>query len=114
MGSVAYNRKWRKANPKKYAYLTLKANAKRRGKVFALTFEEFCAFCYRYKYIGKKGRTADGYGVDRIDEAVGYIASNIQLKKNGNNVRKYKLYEMQSKSVVTAVIQEPDDKDLPF
>jgi len=104
---------WRKANPKKYAYQTLRNNAKRRGKEFTITYEYFCVFCYRYKYIGRKGRTADGYGIDRINETKGYVPGNIAIKKNGNNTRKYKAYEWSTKYGTTVTVEE-NKEDSPF
>lgn len=109
-----YVRKWREKNPKMYAYITLRDNAKRRNKPFTITFEDFCEFCYRYKYIGKKGRTKDGYGVDRIREELGYVPGNIAIKKNGNNTRKYKTYEWQTKIGMTVTVNQQEDEDLPF
>jgi hypothetical protein len=109
--ALARLRKWRKENPKKYAYLTLKDNAKRRGKDFSITYEEFLIFCYRYKYIGKKGRTKTGYGVDRFDETKGYTLDNMRLKLNGNNVRKYKSWDMATRSAVTVTMIDSEIKD---
>lgn len=95
--------------------MTLRSNSKRRGKEFTLSFEYFCDFCYRYKYVGKKGRTSDGYGIDRIDETKGYIPGNIAIKKNGNNTRKYKEYCYMTKQAQVITVEElPEDSDLPF
>lgn len=114
--AAASNKRWRERNPKKYAYLTLKANAKRRKKLFDLTYEDFEKFCYRYKYIGKKGRTAEGYGVDRKREEDGYTLDNMRILKNGNNVKKYKSYDWESRTGVTVTTIETaeDRKDNPF
>ena len=98
--------KWRKDNPVHYAYLTLKANAKRRHKDFDLTLDQFKQFCYRYKYIGKKGRSKDGYGVDRVDETKGYTLGNMRILKNGNNVKKYKAYDFMTRTALTQTIRE--------
>jgi hypothetical protein len=73
-------------------------------KTFSLTLEEFKYFCYRYKYIGKKGRTKTGYGVDREREEDGYTLDNMRLKKNGNNTRKYKAYDLQHRTAVTVTV----------
>jgi hypothetical protein len=42
--STCYSRNWKKNNPIRYAYQTAKDNAKRRGKVFELSFEEYKEF----------------------------------------------------------------------
>lgn len=107
------NKRWRENNPKKYAYMTLRDNAKRRGKVFAITYEDFCKFCYRYKYLGKKGRTAEGYGVDREREEDGYTLDNMRIKKNGNNTKKYKSYDWESRTGTTVTV-ENINVDNPF
>ena len=83
------SRLWREKNPEKSAYLNLKSNAKRRGKHFDLTFEDFCKFCVKTKYMKKRGITRMSYHVDRIDENKGYTINNIQILTNIENVKKY-------------------------
>ena len=92
---------WRKANPMKYAYQTLKDNAKRRHKEFTLSFEFFEKWCYKYKYLDKKGISRDGYGIDRIKEEYGYHEWNIQIMKNPDNVTKYKVYDLERRTAMT-------------
>lgn len=79
-------------NPYKYAYQTLKDNAKRRGKVFELTFEQFCEFAIKTDYIAKKGIKKNSIHIDRIKEEVGYIIDNIQPLTNSQNIKKYLKY----------------------
>ena len=79
-------------NPEKYAYQTLKDNAKRRGKEFTLTLEQFCKFAIKTNYIAKKGRRKDSIHIDRIRENDGYTEDNIQALTNTQNVRKYLKY----------------------
>lgn len=83
------NREARERDPARYAYHRLKANAKRRGKLFDLTLEEFRRFATATDYLKAKGRRATCYHVDRIDERRGYTADNIQPLTNRANVRKY-------------------------
>lgn len=111
--STKQTRSWKQRNPLRYAYQTLKDNAKRRGKEFALTIDEFAQFCYRYKYLGKKGRESDGYGVDRRDESKGYTLDNMCIKRNGNNTKKFKLYEWRTKQA-QVVTYEEDESENPF
>lgn len=115
-----YQREYRKRNPLKYAYLTLKHNAKRRGHAFELTFEDFKAFCYVTDYIGKKGITKTSYSIDRIDNTKGYILSNIRVVTVSDNSKKGTKvlhYDWQHK-VATVIKEEPifteEDEDLPF
>lgn len=79
-------------NPYKYAYQTLKDNAKRRGKVFELTFEQFCEFAIKTDYITRKGIKKNSIHIDRIKEDVGYKIDNIQPLTNSQNIKKYLKY----------------------
>lgn len=80
-----------KANPLRYAYRHLKANAKRRGKPFDLTLAEFAEFAQRTEHITCRSRTATSYHIDRIDPTLGYTASNIQVLTNRENVLKQRV-----------------------
>jgi hypothetical protein len=78
-------RKYREKYPIKYAYDTIKANAKRRGKSFLLTYKEFEKFCKDSGYHKLKGITPDALSVDRVDNLKGYSVDNIKaitLKDN--------------------------------
>jgi hypothetical protein len=75
------------------SYNTLRYNAKRRGKAFDLTFEQFKEFCRKTNYINKKGKTASSYSIDRIRPAEGYTVDNIQvLTLAANSLKKYTDY----------------------
>lgn len=82
----------RKKFPIKYAYQTLKDNAKRRGKEFTISLEDFEDFCIKTNYIAKKGIYKDTFHIDRIKEQEGYTKENIQTLTNSENVRKYLKY----------------------
>lgn len=84
------SRKHRQANPVRASYNALKANAKRRGKVFTLTFEYFAQFCRETEYIAGKGRTASSYTIDRKINELGYTNDNIQVLTLEENARKGK------------------------
>jgi len=79
--------------PVRYAYETLRSNAKRRGKSFTLTFEEFSTFCVETNYIDLKGRHINGLSVDRINPSKGYSADNIQALTIRENSSKKDSYE---------------------
>lgn len=81
-------------HPDKYAYKNLKTNAKRRGKEFSLTFEEFIEFAIKHNYIAGKGITKTGLHIDRIDNRKGYTIDNIQVLTNSENIRKYMTYDI--------------------
>lgn len=83
------SRKYRKNHPLKSAYQNLKNNAKRRGKEFSLTLEQFAQFAVNTFYMDKRGKHHNGLHIDRIDETRGYHADNIQPLTNTENVKKY-------------------------
>lgn len=75
---ACYTRAFRFRNPLKYVYNTLKDNAKRRGKDFSLTFEEFSSFVKDTNYMDGRGRTKFDLSIDRRDNEHGYHAWNIR------------------------------------
>jgi len=90
-------RDWRSANPIRAAYTNLKQNASRRKKSFAITFEEFAAWCKETNYITRKGREGDKMHIDRINHLKGYSIDNIQIlscrenSQKGNREKKLKV-----------------------
>lgn len=97
------SRKYRANNQMMASYMTLRDNAKRRRKVFTITFDYFREFCYKTEYIQGKGRTKGCFTIDRIREDLGYVPGNIQKLEIGANKKKHLLYEYQTKhaTVVT-------------
>jgi hypothetical protein len=84
-----HRHRFRKENdPLKYAYRILQSNAKRRGKEFNLTFQEFQTFCLVSGYLEGKGKCALSYSIDRIDPAVGYEIDNLQVLTLSENTKK--------------------------
>lgn len=80
-------------DPVAYTYNLLKSNARRRGKAFDLTLEEFRAFCDRTGYLAKKGKHSYSFSIDRIDPLRGYSADNIQiLRLSTNSVKRWEDY----------------------
>ena len=126
--SVAYKGKfcnkcktdrYRKRNPIKASFYILKENAKRRGKPFDLTFDQFKEFVIKTEYIKKKGIFSESYHIDRIDESLGYTIDNIQLLTNSQNVRKYLKYsydEHVRKMMFTTEVVHPQNSvdGVPF
>ena len=80
---------WKMAHPLEYAYQTLKDNARRRGKEFSLTLEQFKRFCRKTDYISGKGKTKTSYSIDRIENDKGYTLKNIQILPLGENSKKH-------------------------
>lgn len=75
-------------NPVKYSYNLLKSNAKRRGCLFDLSFEDFEDFCEETGYLSRKGRRADSWHIDRVEIEKGYSKGNLQVLTNTENVKK--------------------------
>jgi hypothetical protein len=71
-----------------YTYGAMKANARRRGKSFELTIDEFRDFCKRTNYLTLKGRRATSATIDRINPLRGYSADNIRLLSLSANASK--------------------------
>jgi hypothetical protein len=80
--------KWRAQNPLTAAFKTLRNNAKRRGKVFELTLEQFTSFCMETTYLDGKGRERQCLHIDRIDPAKGYTFDNIRTLTCSENTAK--------------------------
>ena len=87
------NRKYRAKDPVKYAWWTLKTNARRRGKEFLLTLEQFRAWPLLNRYMTSKGTGPDDLTIDRIKEEEGYHINNIQILRNVDNVIKKRRHE---------------------
>ena len=70
--------------------MVLRNNAKRRGKFFDLTYEQFLEFLKKDapNYMRKRGRTVKKLQIDRIDPDKGYTATNIQCITTLENIRK--------------------------
>ena len=105
-------------NPILVAFTSLRSHAKARSKEFSLTLEQFTEFCIRTEYITKRGITANGYHIDRVDETLGYTHDNIQILKNSDNVRKYRQFIERRNGIATfttVTVQEHScSDDTPF
>jgi len=111
--------KYRKDNPVKASFYILKENAKRRGKHFDLTFNQFQEFVIKTGYMKKKGIFSESWHIDRIDETRGYTIDNLQVLTNAQNVRKYLKYnydEHNRKMMFTTEIIHPQNEidGVPF
>jgi len=107
-------RRYKENNPYQAAYQNLRGNAKRRGKVFEITFEQFKEFCYKTDYIKKRGTSKTGLHIDRIDETGPYSIENIQALENSDNVKKYLDYNYETKHGRFRPEKGADFDDVPF
>ena len=84
--------RWLKEHhPETYFFNILRGNAKRRGKEFNLTLEEFRKFCKETNYLEFKGKTASSASIDRIRAWEGYHKDNIQILTLSDNVKKQRM-----------------------
>lgn len=75
-------------DPVLWAYGVLRRNARRRGKPFEITLQEFTQFCYETQVLHGRGRASTSYHIDRIDDERGYTKDNLQVLTNRDNARK--------------------------
>lgn len=76
------------AHPLKYAYQTFKDNAKRRGKDFNVTYDEFIDFDSETHYLKKKGKGPNDASIDRLVNSKGYSINNMQILSLSDNSAK--------------------------
>lgn len=79
-------RRWK--DPVAYAYSVTKCNARRRGKDFDISLEDWRTFCAATGYVEAKGRKASAASIDRIDNSRGYTLDNIRVISLSDNSRK--------------------------
>lgn len=78
-------RRYVERNPLAASYDILRSSAKRRGKAFDLTIEQWKQFCEETGYLEKKGPFKNDLSVDRIDDTKGYVHGNLQVLTVGEN-----------------------------
>ena len=88
-------RDWRKRNPKRAAYCTLKDHAKARLIEVHLTYEEFCYVINETEYIERSGRRRHELQLDRIDATSPYSVDNVRVVTCSENASKSN-YERQT------------------
>lgn len=121
-GPLCYKHRSRRQtqeNPMKRAYWSLKGNAKRRGKFFDLTFEQFEKFAIKHQMMNKKrGRCSDSWSIDRKDNEKGYTISNLKPLSLGDNSSKNNRrkihYDYQTKAIQIIDMSYEQGADDPF
>lgn len=77
---------WGEDHPISYTLNKLRWNAKRRGKAFTITLEQFTEFCLSHPdYLTAKGRHSRCLSIDRKKAFEGYHIWNIRLLTVGQN-----------------------------
>lgn len=92
MCSMHEGRKWRKASPLRATFLALKSNAKRRRKIFTITFYDFVELVEQTDYMNNRGRKDYNLHIDRIEEEFGYVPGNVQVISHHDNREKRLVY----------------------
>ncbi len=87
------SRQFKEAHPLKYSFNLLRSGAKRRGKVFTVTFEEYEKLAKETGYDVGKGKSADCLSIDRIDNSKGYEPGNLRVITISENVKKQRRLE---------------------
>jgi hypothetical protein len=90
--------RYRERHPDRYHFANLKSNARRRGKIFTITLEDFRAVWI------------PGESIDRIDHWRGYEPGNIQslpLPENSAKGYREKIEKQQAADQVPAYSDEP-------
>lgn len=113
------NIRWKLKYPFEYAYNNLKHNAKKRKKLFTLSFEKFKQLAIETNYMNKKGIYKHSLHIDRIIETDGYTDNNVQVLENHINVKKYVEFrygasENSNFTTITYKINNDDNDDCPF
>lgn len=86
-------RKYNQRHPLRNAYHVLKNNAKRRGKPFTITMDEWLQWCKKHDYTPTGGKPSwpefrSRPSVDRIKSRYGYHIWNIQKLSVSDNSKK--------------------------
>ena len=84
-----HQREWRKNNPKKSAYRSLKDRAIKRKLEFDISFDYFCGLADGFGYFDRNcENVGDVATIDRVDASKGYVKGNLQVIKLSENVVK--------------------------
>ncbi len=80
--------RWKMRDPFAYHHNALRNNAKRRGKEFTITVDQYREFAIREGLFSPTGTKYPNRSIDRIDQNRGYHLDNIQVLTLSENVRK--------------------------
>jgi hypothetical protein len=86
--STCISRNYRKLHPIKYSYQSFKDNAKRRGKEFLVTYEQYVEFGHKHRLFRPDGTRYTNMTIDRLDCTKGYYVENMQVLTLVENSRK--------------------------
>jgi hypothetical protein len=87
----------KKCDPFKQAYQTQKANAKRRGIAFLLSFDQWLEIWIASGYWTQRGRGSKFYCMSRINDIGAYEVGNVLIVQNCDNIIEGNLGRIHSK-----------------
>jgi hypothetical protein len=93
--------------PLLYTFHAFRGNARRRGKDFNITLDEFKAWCAKNGYMETKGKTGSSSSIDRIRDWEGYTIDNIRILTLADNTRKENLRRFADTEVSAECIYAP-------
>jgi hypothetical protein len=83
--SKCKSRKYRKNNPLMAYYHSLKSKAKHRGRVFDITYSEWCRWCEETGYMELKGQGSEDMTIDCHEASLGYTYNNMRMISQHDN-----------------------------
>lgn len=82
-------------------YYNLKNSARKRSLKFNLTKEWFVKFVTNSPLLTIRGRSAEAFTIDRVDNDKGYVMGNLEIITKSANSKKYwELYRQLTKGTV--------------
>ncbi len=72
-------------------YHSLKSKAKHRGRVFDITYVDWCRWCEETGYMELKGQGSDDMTIDCHEASLGYTYNNMRMISQHDNVCKGQL-----------------------
>lgn len=113
--SVCYMHRQRgRKNTVAYVFNALRGNAKRRGKSFSLTLDQFKEWIAENDYMERRGRSIFSLAIDRVDPSKGYEVGNIQILTSGANIRKRYVDERIARQQMDALSGSADNVEQRF
>ena len=79
---------WRQANPEKAVYGNLKHNARQRGIIFTLSFDDFLSIIEGTEYMTRRGKGPGFLQIDRKNATKGYVPGNCCVVESTFNTSK--------------------------
>jgi hypothetical protein len=97
-------------NPLRYFWSSMRRTAKKRGKLFALPFEDYKRLAEKANYAELKGKSSMSLSIDRVENSLGYWPWNVQCITIRQNSRKeYVNYYQNQLGIVPEEVRHLDN-----